>query len=64
MAGLDLTSYAGLLQGTKDGPGIVPGDPAASLIYKVQEAGGHFGQLSPDDLAALKDWITSGAPEN
>ncbi len=64
MAGLDLTTYASILQGTKEGAGIVPGDPAGSLIYKVQEAGDHFGQLTPDELTALKDWITSGAPEN
>jgi len=63
-AGLDLSSYAGLLQGGKNGPVLVPGDPAASLIIQKQSGPrDHFGQVLDDELQALKEWIAAGAPE-
>ncbi len=61
--GLDLTSYAAAMQGSKSGPVIVPGNAAGSLLIQIQSAGGHPGQLSPDELNRLKEWITAGAPE-
>jgi nitrate/TMAO reductase-like tetraheme cytochrome c subunit len=64
-AGLDLSSYDSLLQGGKSGPGLVPGDPEASLIIQRQsEPGDHFGQVLDDELEALKQWIAAGALEN
>jgi nitrate/TMAO reductase-like tetraheme cytochrome c subunit len=63
MANLDLSTYQTILQGNADGAGIVPGNPDGSLIYKIQSAGGHFGQMTPDELALLKDWILGGALE-
>ncbi len=62
--GLDVTTYAGVLAGGVSGPGIVPGDPDASMIYQRQSSGGHYGQLLPEELEALREWILAGAPEN
>jgi formate dehydrogenase gamma subunit len=64
VAGLDLSSYAGIIAGGSDGPVIVPGDPAGSLLVAKQSAGGHPGQLSGDELALVRQWIEAGAPEN
>lgn len=63
-AGLDLSSYEGLMAGSKNGPVILPGDPAGSLLIQRQsEPREHFGQVLDDELAALQAWITAGAPE-
>jgi hypothetical protein len=61
---LDLTSYAGVLQGGTSGPAIVPGDPEMSLII-IKQSGklSHFGQLTPEELELVAQWITGGAPE-
>jgi cytochrome b subunit of formate dehydrogenase/mono/diheme cytochrome c family protein len=64
MAGLDLASYAGALQGGASGPAVVPGDPEASVIIQRQQAGNHPGQLSPEELETVIAWILAGAPEN
>lgn len=63
MAGLDLTSYQNILKGGQDGPGVTPNDLDKSQVYQKQIAGGHYGQLSDEELALLKDWIMAGAPE-
>ena len=62
--GLDLSSYAATVAGGAGGAGVVPGDAAASVIFQVQDAGGHPGQWSAEDLALVKDWIDSGAAES
>jgi hypothetical protein len=61
--GLSLGSYADTLKGGTNGAGIIPGDANSSNIVTVMEAGGHSGQLTADELAALKAWILAGAPE-
>jgi len=62
--GLNVTTYASLLKGGQDGPVIIPGDPQNSLLVKMQSgAQPHFGQLTPDELTQVIQWITSGAPE-
>jgi cytochrome b subunit of formate dehydrogenase len=63
IAGLDLSSYAGITKGGVDGPAIVPGVPDGSLLVEKQSAGGHPGQLSGDELALVRSWIQNGAPE-
>ena len=62
--GLDLSTYASAMEGGDSGPGFVPGDAAASNIVIKQQEGGHFGQLSPEELQQVIDWINAGAPEN
>lgn len=60
--GLNLTTYADLLKGGKDGAVVVPGDSANSLLIQVQ-SGQHFANLSPEELELVKQWIEVGAPE-
>lgn len=63
-AGLDLSSYAGLLAGGQDGSVIVPGDPNASeLIERQSGPTEHFGQVLDDELEALREWVANGAPQ-
>ena len=61
-AGLSLLTYADLMAGGTNGPVVVPGDAASSLIVQVQSSQ-HFLNLSADDLGTLTLWIDSGAPE-
>jgi cytochrome b subunit of formate dehydrogenase len=63
MAGLNLSTYADAMKGGQDGPVIVPGDAANSLIVQKQQAGGHPGQLTPEEIAQLVEWINAGATE-
>ena len=60
---LSFKTYQDILKGGISGPAIVPGDPENSLLVKVQKTGKHFGELSPQDLAAIVAWIEAGAPE-
>jgi len=61
-AGLDLTSYRGILAGGSSGPGIVPGNPDGGTV--VPKMGGtHAVLLSADELAEVRAWIAAGAPE-
>lgn len=57
MGGLDLSAYAAAIAS------VVPGDPDASVLYTVQAAGGHPGQIDEAALAILREWIVTGAPE-
>jgi formate dehydrogenase gamma subunit len=62
--GLDLSSYSSALQGGASGPGIVPGDADTSSVIVRQSTGDHPGQFSGEELAVIRQWIASGAPEN
>ncbi len=68
---LRLDSRAGLLAGGEDGAVLVPGDPAASLLFQRAslplEHEDHMPpegkpQPTPAELAALEAWIAAGAP--
>jgi len=65
-AGLRLDSRASLLTGGKSGPAVVPGDPAASpLLRAVRGETLRMpldGELAPEEIAALEDWVQRGAP--
>jgi nitrate/TMAO reductase-like tetraheme cytochrome c subunit/mono/diheme cytochrome c family protein len=65
LKGLNLTSYDAILQGGSGGPAISPGDPDQSLLV-IKQSGeqNHFGQLSPEELELVRQWIATGAPEN
>lgn len=63
MAGLNLSTYADAMKGSNSGPVIIPGDAANSLIVQKQQAGGHPGQLTAEEIAQLIEWINAGAPE-
>ncbi len=61
---LDLSTYTGALAGGSSGPGLVPGDPAASPVFTRQtQSTPHFGKMLGDELEALQAWIQAGAPE-
>ncbi len=60
--GMDLTSYSGAMKGGKDGPVIVPGDSANSMLVKIQSSQ-HFMNLSKEELSLVEQWIDAGAPE-
>jgi len=62
-AGLNLTTYADAMQGGKSGAVILPGDGATSLLVIVQQSGGHLGQLTPEELAQVIEWINADALE-
>ena len=61
-ANLDLSSFAGVMKGGKDGVIVVPGNSAGSLLIKIQSAQ-HFRNLTADELALVKQWIDAGALE-
>ncbi len=63
VGGLSLATYEKALQGGKDGPAIVPGDPEASKLVEIQGAGGHPGQLTDAELEQVIEWIAAGAPK-
>ena len=64
LGGLDLSTYESAMQGGASGPAILPGDSANSLLVTVQQAGDHPGQLTPEELAQVIEWIDADAPEN
>jgi mono/diheme cytochrome c family protein len=65
IAGLDLSSFAGAMNGSAAGAVVVPGDAAGSRLIAVQSGPqNHFGQLTPEELELVQGWIDDGAPEN
>ena len=71
-SGLDLTSYDGLMKGTKFGPMVIPGEPETSNIMVLldwraaPELRMPHGQkkLSTCDRDAIRTWIREGAKNN
>jgi nitrate/TMAO reductase-like tetraheme cytochrome c subunit/mono/diheme cytochrome c family protein len=60
--GLNVTTYADLMKGGKEGALVVPGDSANSLLVKIQSEK-HFFNLTSEELDLVKQWIDAGAPE-
>jgi hypothetical protein len=60
--GLDLSTYAGVMQGSKNGIVIIPGDSAGSMLVQVQN-GQHFANLSTEQLELVIQWIDANAQE-
>ncbi len=61
--GLNLSTYPDAMKGGSSGPAILPGDSAHSLLITKQQAGNHPGQLTPEEIAQVIEWINAGAPE-
>ena len=61
--GLNVSTYADLMNGGQSGPVIAPGDGANSLLITLQQAGGHPAQLSDDEITQVLEWIDAGALE-
>ncbi len=69
MSKLDLRTREGMLKGGEKGAALVPGDAAASSLYKritgQQQPAMPMPpvpSLSPKEIALVKDWIDHGAP--
>jgi nitrate/TMAO reductase-like tetraheme cytochrome c subunit/mono/diheme cytochrome c family protein len=60
--GLNVTTYADLMKGGKDGEVIIPNDSANSLLMKVQSEK-HYINLAPAELELVGQWIDEGALE-
>jgi len=71
-SGLDLTTYAGLMKGTKFGPMVVPGNPDTSNLMWLLD-----WRASPElrmphgkkqipicDRNTIRNWIRQGAKDN
>jgi len=62
--GLSMATYQSLMAGGQDGPVVMPGGPSkSSLVQKQSSSQPHFGQLTPEELQLLVQWIQAGAPE-
>lgn len=63
---LRLDSREGILKGGSRGPTVVPGKPEVSWLMKAVRHQGltmpPSGQLMPEQIAVLADWIEMGAP--
>jgi hypothetical protein len=71
-SGLDLTSYEGVMKGTKFGKMVLPGDPSGSnLMWLLDWRGAPETRmphgkkkLSTCDRDAIRAWIQEGAKNN
>lgn len=71
-SGLDLTTYEGLMKGTKFGPMVIPKDPDSSnLVWLLDWRGSPQTRmphgkkkLSTCDRTAIRTWIREGAKDN
>jgi mono/diheme cytochrome c family protein len=71
-SGLDLSTYEGVMRGTKAGKMVIPGDPDSSnLMWLLDWRGApqtHMPlgkkKLSTCDRDAIRDWIREGAKNN
>jgi len=61
--GLDLSTYSAAIKGSSNGPVIVSGDSANSLLVQIQSTGEHFSNFSSEELNNVILWIDAGAPE-
>ena len=65
--GLNLTTYAGILAGSENGPVIIAGDADNSLLAEQvvsQEMPKRGPKLTPPQVQVILDWINQGALEN
>ena len=71
-SGLSLESYEMLMEGTRFGPVVVPGDPAGSRMNILVEGLAHQSMRMPHDSAPLPEskikvlrlWVKQGAMNN
>jgi mono/diheme cytochrome c family protein len=69
--GLDLSSYEGVMKGSKSGKMVIPGDPDSSNLMSLLDWRGtpetHMPprkKLSTCDRDAIRAWIREGAKNN
>ena len=70
--GLNMQTRAALLKGGKDGPAVVPGDPAKSLLVRLMRHEGPANdpmpmppaprpKVSDAEIATVEEWVKAGA---
>jgi hypothetical protein len=65
--GLDMRTYATLLEGSWNGPVIEPGDADESYLIELINEGEmpkNEPRLLPGEIRTISDWIQAGAPDN
>lgn len=69
-AGLDLSSYAGLMKGSKNGPVVIPGDPDNSVLVQItgpprNHAADVGAKPYPKEMwDRQRAWVAEGALDN
>ena len=66
---LDMTSHANILKGGKEGPSVVPGDTAKSVLLHMvsgpePEMPEDGDPLKPEQVALIERWIKEGAKDD
>jgi len=69
--GLNIQTRAGMMKGGHDGPVLVPGDPAKSLLVRLIRHEGpandpkpmppKLPKISDEDIATVERWVKAGA---
>jgi hypothetical protein len=62
-----LNTYENLMAGSENGPVVVPGDSAGSLLVDMISSGEmpkRGDKLTADEIQTISDWINAGAPNN
>ena len=67
MIGLDLRTAASILQGSHQGPVVVPGSPQKSLLYqkvasRAMPPPAFALELTDEEIETIRKWIEAGAP--
>jgi hypothetical protein len=65
--GLDMNTHANLMAGSDNGPVIVPGDAANSLLVEMvatQKMPKRGPKLTPPQVQLITDWVNQGALDN
>ena len=65
--GLDLKAHASIMAGSTNGPVIVPGDAANSLLVELvatQKMPKRGPKLTPPQVQLITDWVNQGALDN
>ena len=66
-AGLDLSTYEGVMAGAKGREVVVPGNPSKSLLVTNVKSGKmprNGAKLTAEQITILNDWVSEGAPDN
>jgi uncharacterized membrane protein len=72
-SGFDLQDYDSLMQGTRYGPVVLPGDALTSTLVMLIEGRAHPSlkmphgdapALSAEEVRTIRTWVEQGAPNN
>lgn len=71
-SGLEMTSHASLMRGTRYGSIVEPGEPMNSVLNQLVEGRAHpsiamphgRNRLPDSEIALLREWVAQGARDN